>query len=142
MKPAGEHRPRATAQRLGIPSLQMVHADAMQLHYLLFDFSDEESGHGSFDAMATVAPERLPALLAEVSAALRWAHGIFGPAGGPGEEGEWDFDLQAVAETALKVRIDEDRGVSISPTASAALTTVMLTLSGSAAFCEAFRVKV
>src|SRR6185369_12734006 len=49
--------------------------EAMQLDYLVFDASDEDSGRESFDAMASVAPDRLPALLAEVAAVLRWAHG-------------------------------------------------------------------
>ena len=54
---------------------------AMQLHYLDFDFSDEESGRGSFDAMASVVPSRLPALLAEIAAVLGWAGRAFGRAG-------------------------------------------------------------
>jgi len=44
--------------------------------YLDFDFSDEDSGRGSFDAMASVVPSRLPALLAVISAVL----GRAGPA--------------------------------------------------------------
>ena len=117
----------------------------MQLHYLLFDFSDEESGHGSFDAMATVRPDRLPALLTEVSAVLRWAHGMFGPAGAAGEEGEWDFDLQATGETgeALQVGIDRTGEVSFPPEVAVAATTVTvtLTLGGSSSFCEALHLK-
>lgn len=115
----------------------------MQLHYLDFDFSDEESGRGSFDAMASVVPGRLPALLGEISAVLAWARRTFGPAGALQDEGEWDYELQAVAEpdTPLQVAFDERSGeVSLPPAASqAARTTVTLTLSGSRAFCEALR---
>ena len=42
----------------------------MPLAYLLFDSSDEDGGHCSFDAMASVLPDRLPALLREVEAVL------------------------------------------------------------------------
>lgn len=90
----------------------------MQLNYLLFDTSDEESGHGSFDAMATVAADRLDAVLAEVSEVLRWAQQAFGPAGALEEGAEWDFAQQSDA-------------------AGGGLTTVTLTVSGSPAFCEA-----
>jgi len=121
----------------------LVHACAMQLHYLDFDFSDEDSGRGSFDAMASVVPSRLPALLAEISAVLGWAGRAFGPAGALQDEGEWDYELQGIAEpdTPLEVAYDEGRGeVSLTPAAVVAvLTTLTLTLSGSPAFCEAFR---
>ena len=70
----------------------------MQLHYLDFDFSDEDSGRGSFDAMASVAASRLPPLLAEVAAVLGWAGRAFGPAGALDDDGEWDYDLRATAE--------------------------------------------
>jgi hypothetical protein len=114
----------------------------MQLHYLLFDASDEASGYGSFDAMASVAPGRLPALLAEISTVLRWAHARFGPVGEAGEEADWDFDLQAVAEPgiALPARYDTAHAsVVLAPMPSAARTTITLTLSGSPAFCAALR---
>lgn len=110
----------------------------MELQYLVFDASDEDCGRGSFDAMATVAPGRLPALLAEIAAVLRWARGAFGPAQ---PEGEWDFALQAVAEPdePVPVRVDEATGeVSLgAPAGGAARLTVSFTLSGSAAFCQA-----
>jgi hypothetical protein len=114
----------------------------MQLHYLDFDFSDEDSGRGSFDAMASVAPSRLPALLAELSVVLGWARRTFGPAGVLEDEGEWDYALQGVAEPGrvLKVVYDSSRGeVVLGPHAAAALTTLTLTISGSPGFCDAFR---
>lgn len=113
-----------------------------ELHYLDFDFSDEDSGRGSFDAMASVLPDRLPALLAEIAAVLGWAIGAFGPGGALEDEGEWDYELQGIIEpgTALKVAYDEGSGeVSLTPASGQARTTLTLTLGGSAAFCEAFR---
>jgi len=116
----------------------------MQLQYLDFDFSDEDAGRGSFDAMASVLADRLPALLAEIAAVLRWADGAFGRGGALGDEGEWDYDLQGIIEpgTPLDVAFDESSGeVSLAPDGGPARTTLTLTLSGSAAFCEAFREK-
>jgi hypothetical protein len=93
---------------------------AMQLHYLDFDFSDEDTGRGSFDAMASVLPDRLSALRAEIAAVLAWATDAFGPGGALDDQGEWDYELQEAAESGTR-------------------TTLTLTLSGSPAFCEAFR---
>jgi hypothetical protein len=114
----------------------------MDLHYLLFDFTDEESGRGSFDAMASVLPARLPALVAEVEAVLRWASGAFGAAAALADEGEWDYNLQATEEPdrPLEVVYEVTSGrVSLIPTGAGERITLTLTLSGSRAFCEAFR---
>jgi hypothetical protein len=94
---------------------------ATRLQYLDFDFSDEESGRGSFDAMASVTPDRLHALQAEIAAVLEWATSVFGPEAAD-DEGEWAHELQSVDEPGPR-------------------TTVTLTLSGSPAFCDAFRHK-
>jgi hypothetical protein len=113
-----------------------------ELQYLDFDFSDEDSGRGSFDTMASVLPDRLPALLAEITGVLRWAVGAFGPGSAGEEEGEWGYDIQGVIEpdTPLKAMYDEGSGVAIlSPPGAGARTTLTLTLTGTAAFCEAFR---
>ena len=115
----------------------------MRLHYLDFDFSDEDSGRGSFDAMASVVASRLQPLLDEVAAVLRWAGRAFGPAGALDDEGEWDYDLHAIAEpdTPLGATYDDGAGVVLlgSAASAGAPTTLTLTLSGSAAFCQAFR---
>jgi hypothetical protein len=114
----------------------------LKLHYLDFDFSDEDTGRGSFDAMASVLPERLPALLAEIAAVLAWAIGAFGPSGALDDEGEWDYELQGTIEPGmpLKVAYDEGSGeVSLAPAGGPARTTLTLTVSGSPAFCDAFR---
>lgn len=115
----------------------------MQLHYLDFDFSDEDSGRGSFDAMASVVPDRVAAVLAEIAAVLRWATATFGPAGALDDAGDWDHDLQAVAEpdTPLDIGFDAAAGVvSLAPLPHGARRiTLTLTLGGSPAFCAAFR---
>ena len=113
-----------------------------ELQYLDFDFSDEDSGRGSFDAMASVLPDRLPALLAEIAAVLQWAIGVFGAGGAEEDESEWGYEMQGVAEpgTPLNAVYDEDSGaVTLTPDSGQARTTLTLTLSGSPAFCEAFR---
>jgi hypothetical protein len=114
----------------------------MQLQYLDFDFSDEDSGRGSFDAMAAVDPSRLAALLAEVGAVLRWAARAWGPAGALQDEGEWDYELQGTIEpdTPLELAYDERRAeVSLPLVPAGSLVTLTLTVSGSPAFCHGFR---
>ena len=116
----------------------------MQLHYLDFDLSDEDTGRGSFDAMASVLPARLPALLAEITAVLRWATQAFGPGGAQEGDSEWDYEVHGVVEPGmpLDVAYDEGRGeISLVPASVTARVTLTLTLSGSPAFCEAFREK-
>jgi hypothetical protein len=114
----------------------------MHLQYLDFDFSDEESGRGSFDAMAAVDASRLPALLGEVEAVLHWAVRAWGPAGALEDEGEWDYGLQGTIEpdTPLEITYDERRGeVSLPSVQAGSLVTVTLTVSGSPGFCQALR---
>jgi hypothetical protein len=117
----------------------------MQLDYLDFDFSDEDSGRGGFDAMATVRAPRVPAVLREMAAVLAWASRLFGPpsAGADDDVCEWDFELHALDEDGapIDIRWDAAHGeVSIAPPlAEDALTTLTFTLSGSPALCDAFR---
>lgn len=117
----------------------------MTLDYLDFDFSDDDAGGGSFDAMAAVVRDRLPALLHEVGAVLAWACAAFGPATAVDDGGEWDFELQGSDESgiALPVTWDmRDGEARLEPSASGAddqsFITLTLTLGGSPAFCEAF----
>ena len=109
------------------------------LDYLLFDFSDEEGGAGSFDAMASVLPDRLPALVGEIEAVLRWAHREFGAPSA--DEGDWDFELQATCEpdTPLQANYQASSGRLLLSPEGHARTTLSLTLGGSHSFCEAFR---
>ena len=114
----------------------------MPLHYLDFDFSDEASGRGSFDAMASVLPDRLPALLEEIAAVLRWAVGLFGDVPAAADEGEWDFELQGVADPGIGIDVNFDARageVLMSPATAGGRITLTLTLSGSRAFCDALR---
>lgn len=113
---------------------------AMNLQYLIFDTSYDASGATSFDAMAAVRPDRQPALLAEVGSVLRWAQRTFGPPGVPGEEGEWDYDLQALAEPGGRLAIAHDASgqLTLAPAPPGALVTLTVTLSGSPGFRDAF----
>ena len=114
----------------------------MQLDYLLFDFTDEESGSCSFDALASVLPAQLPPLIHEVEAVLGWASREFGAPWGDGAgDGEWDFALQAIGEqdVALEIGYDVERGRVLMPHAPAGRVTLALTVTGSRAFGAAFR---
>lgn len=114
----------------------------MQLQYLDFEFSDEENGRGSFDAMASVFPDRVPAVLAEMTQVLRWAVDAFGSAGQLEEDSEWAHAVQAIIEpsTPLKVLVDEGSGeVSLEPVGGSKRVTFTITLTGSRAFCDALR---
>ena len=115
------------------------------LSYLLIDATDEESGACAFDAMASVLPEHLPALLAEVRAVLAWAAQLFGPPSGDCDEGDaddWAFDLQATdaAGAALTISWDAQHAqVLLLPAAVQGRVTLTLTVSGHSAFADAFR---
>lgn len=111
----------------------------MHLDYLLFDRSDEDGGAGSFDALASVLPDRLPALLREVEAVLQWAHRAFG-APGAADAGGWDFDLQATGPQGepLHVAYDAVRARATVDPAGKQRVALSLTVSGPAGFCEAF----
>lgn len=65
----------------------------MQLHYLIFDASDDGHGVGTWEAMASVRAERLDAVMAEVQQVMDWAdtHSP-GPRGALDEGGTWDAD--------------------------------------------------
>ena len=112
----------------------------MRLDYLVFDVSDEDDGSSCFDALASVLPERLPALVREVEAVLGWAVRTFGAPASDGGAGEWDFDIQASSEGGeeLAVTSDASRG-RVSVQKPHDRLTLALTLSGSPAFATAFR---
>ena len=114
------------------------------LDYLDFDFSEEADGSGSFDAVASVGPQQLPAVHAEIVAVLDWAHAAFAGQRGPLEEGgTWDFDLQSLQEWSVAETMTYDQGsgqLDVRPdTAGAPRHTVSLSIVGSADFCDAFR---
>jgi hypothetical protein len=112
------------------------------LHYLDFDFTEDELGHGSFDAMAAAAPTQVAALQEEIARVLDWAHRGFGEPGPLEEGGEWDFELQGLREvaTTLQVRWQPGSGLALQPGATGEpRVTLSLTLTGTAMFCDALR---
>ena len=114
----------------------------MTLDWLAFDYTEDEDGNGSFDALASASPAQLPALQAEIVRVLQWAQRSFPGAQAPLDEGgEWDVELQGVQEvpTALDVRY-ADGGLQLQPLeAGAPRYTLGITLGGTPAFCAAFR---
>ncbi|OYV00338.1 MAG: hypothetical protein CFE45_09515 [Burkholderiales bacterium PBB5] len=120
----------------------------MALHYLIFDSTDAEDGSGSFDTMASATAAGWPALQAELAQVLAWAHATFAHGPGPLDEGcDWDLDLQATQETSHTRRLQFDaasgRLTETDDAAQAGRATlrhsISLSLSGTAAFCAAFR---
>ena len=116
----------------------------MTLQYLSFDFSEDTEGTGTFEAMASTWPEQVAAVQAEVVRVLRWAHQAFPGTRGPvAEGGDWDYDLHGVREFTAPERItfnavtgslDVQAGTPGKPR-----HTLTLLLSGTDAFCDAFR---
>lgn len=91
------------------------------LRYLDFDYSEDTEGHGTFDAMATTAPDKNAEVLAEVAQVLAWVDETFPDARGALDDGAaWDFDLQQTREAP-------------------GLDTVTFSLGGTQAFCDALR---
>lgn len=121
----------------------------MTLSYLDFDYSEDDQGISTWDAMAYVNTQRLPALLAEITLVLNWAQQQFADQRGPlDENGLWDYDLQSLPEgtaRALKLHYHEDTQQLIlePPLAQAteARYTITLTLSGTPTFAQALRVR-
>ena len=92
-----------------------------ELRYLDFDYSEDTEGHGTFDAMASTAPEKTPEVHSEIERVLAWAEATFPNARGALDEGAtWDCDLQETREDPC-------------------FTTITLSLSGTEAFCTALR---
>lgn len=118
----------------------------MGLNYLDFDYSEDEQGLGSFDAMASTSAAQVAAVRTEIARVLDWAHAAFPEQRAPLDEGgEWDYNLEGQQEwTAVEaMAYDEATGQFSSQLgpAGAPLHTVTLSLSGSAQFCEAFRMR-
>lgn len=116
----------------------------MTLDYLDFDYSEDEDGNGTWDAMASVAQDRWGALLAEVRHVLQWASQDFAGHRAPLDEGgDWDFDLSAQDDDhqrALLLEWDRTTASLHAQTPPAgSYATLTLTLTGNAAFAEALR---
>ena len=90
------------------------------LDYLDFDYSEDDAGCGTWDAMASVHPAQLAAVQAEIALVLDWAHREFPERQGALDDGgEWDYDLLTIEENGR--------------------CTVTFTLSGTPAFGAAWR---
>ncbi len=115
---------------------------AASLHYLEFDFTEDEHGNGSFDAIAAAAPAQLGALSSEIARVLDWAHAGFGEPRPLDDGGEWDCELQGVREvpTTLHLRHRPRAGLELRDGATGApRVTLGVTLTGTPPFCAAFR---
>lgn len=113
----------------------------MELSFLLFDATDDDSGACSFDAMASVVPNRVPAVLDEIGTVLRWAWHEFGAPSSADDGSKWDFDLQAVddASTPLDISFDGDQTQLSLPRELEGRVTISLAITGPVAFAHAFR---
>lgn len=90
------------------------------MNYLHFDPSEGDDGVTTLEALAATPANQHAAVLAEVQRVLDWAWRHFPHTHGPADAGmDWDDDLQ----------------IAIEPGGWHAVT---LTLTGSAAFVEAF----
>ena len=114
----------------------------MGLRFLDFDCSDDGDGLFTFDAMASVAASDWPALQAEVTRVLDWAHrGFAGVRGALDEDGDWDYDLQGGQETLAPLLLDFEASAGhlacrVQPPMPPRYT-LSLTLSGTSAFAAA-----
>lgn len=116
----------------------------MSLQYLDFDYSEDEHGHGSFEAMASVSAARVADVHAEIAQVLAWAHEAFPGLRAPLEEGgEWDYLLQSQQEWSAPEALQYDEAtqrLSSRPgPAGEPRHVVTLAISGSAQFCTALR---
>lgn len=114
------------------------------LNYLDFDYSDSESGAGTFDALASCTADQLPALHAELHVVLAWAHEAFaGLRGDIDQAGEWDYALTSQREWTAADQLDYDEAkqtlTSHAQAPAPPRHTLSISLSGRPAFCEAFR---
>lgn len=113
------------------------------LDYLIFDYSEDDEGNATWDAMATLPAGKFAPLLEEVQHVLDWAQRHFAQARGPLDEGFlWDYDL------SLRASSGQDMAVAVqwspvalqfaAPASPQALLTLTLTLTGRADFAAAF----
>lgn len=116
----------------------------MALDYLDFEYSEDEDGNSTWDAMASVSDSRWSALLAEAQQVLQWASRDFAGRRAPLDEGgDWDYDLSAQDDDngrALKIRWDSKSAtVEADAPQAGGYTTLTLTLTGNSAFGDALR---
>lgn len=116
----------------------------MSLNYLVFDYSEDTDGAGTLEAAASVWPEQVPAVQAELARVLDWAFTVFAGRRGPLEEGgDWDYDLQGLLEFTAPQTATYDaltRRLSVQPGPTGRPRhSYTLALSGTAGFWDAFR---
>lgn len=116
----------------------------MTLNYLIFDYSEDTDGAGTLEAAASIWPEQVPAVQAELVRVLDWAFTSFAGRRGPLEEGgDWDYDLQGLLEFTAPQTVAYDaltRRLSVQPgPAGKPRHTYTLAFSGTGEFCAAFR---
>lgn len=111
------------------------------LDYLIFDYSEDEEGGATWDAMATVTSDRWPALQTEVLQVLHWAEQQFPRQRGALDEGAtWDFDISLSDSTGRDLRpVAQGQPLTLQHATLPATDTVTLTLTltGRAAFADA-----
>ncbi|SDM19745.1 hypothetical protein SAMN05428957_103112 [Oryzisolibacter propanilivorax] len=115
----------------------------MALHFLDFDYSEDEEGLATWDAMASVTAERLADLQSEIDEVLAWACQAFGDRMGPQEEGGlWQYDLQCEQEGQALTELPADPATGRvrwpARLERQDRITLSLSLSGERAFAEAF----
>jgi hypothetical protein len=119
----------------------------MNLNYLIFDYSEDTEGTGSFDAMASTQAAHADAVRQEAAAVLAWAHKYFGaPDADTDADGgaPWRYDLQSQQEwSSVEPLYFNARSARLEAVAEARPGTVRhtltLTLCGNADFCAALR---
>ncbi|MPM31362.1 hypothetical protein SDC9_77917 [bioreactor metagenome] len=119
----------------------LISAVPQSLDYLIFDYSEDEEGHATWDAMASAPAPRVAALASEVEQVLQWATRRFaGQRGALDDGGDWDFDLQAQDDdgTPLAAGFDAASGRLTLQASASGHTTVSLSISGNAQFAAAF----
>jgi len=92
------------------------------LDWLDFEYSEGDDDVGVFDALASVLTQHADAVQREIDLVLAWADAEGGRRAPPEDGGEWDAELQVHDEAGDPPR-----------------RSFALTLSGTAAFCTAFR---
>ena len=98
----------------------------LALRYLGFEVSEDADGHVNFDAMASVLPDHVHALQAEVQQVLTWARHHFAGTEAPLDDGgDWDCDVQTTEEP--------EAGKP-----EATRTTLTLSITGTVQFAQAF----
>ena len=111
------------------------------LDYLIFDYSEDEEGSATWDAMATVAAERWPDLKQEVLQVLEWAEQQFPQQRGPLDEGaSWDYDLTLSSGNGdpIDLRVQhQPLQLLHAPLPAGTQLTLTLTLTGRSAFADA-----